>query len=327
MALPFPGPTSAPMTLEEWAITLNRNITDFFRYIYEPAAAEYPKLAKELSTSMWYQLFAGAQGIAKPIPNRDLNPIPLRSPVRSNTSKSTQVEYRSGIVVERLMFEAPMPGNTAPMDNMRDFIESEKTLRDQVVANVYNNGFSVQDYDFTEFGGSQVALFSTAHNYEDGNGTYSNYLNMAVPPNLASLYQIMATMRRYTDNVGNYINMMTRFTMLIPSLKPDWWQAAAQICLSPDNPETADRAVNTLNKDFNIGYEVINNFTSDSKWFVRTEIGQRYFPILMPVFYPPNMSPLQQINGLNVDAWGARLRSIFSVALFGSARGVFAVGV
>jgi hypothetical protein len=325
MALQPPGPTSPPLVLENFADSLNRN-TDWFRDIYEFAPEEYSKLCKVENTNMWFKINTGVQGIAKPQPNRDMQPVPLRSPVRSNNSTMIQQEYRSGLLLERLMFEAPT--HPEPMDNVRDFIQSEVTLRDQVMANVFNNGFSVQTYDFVEYGGSKVELFSTAHKYENGVGTYSNFLNINVPPNITTLYQIMSTIKAYKDNVGNFINMMGDFTIMVPVSRPDWLQGAAAACLSPDNPDTANRAINTMQRDFNnVKYEAINNFTSSTKWFVRIGTEQRAYPIRMYVFSAPNMSPLAQVNGLNVDAWGSRMRSIFAPGLFGSARGVFAVGV
>jgi len=318
--------TTSPMTLEQWADTLNRNISDYFRYIYDKAPEEYSRLLKVEPTSRWFDQYAGAQGIAKPVANRDLEPIPQRSPVKSNTSKIIQTSYRSGMTIERLMIEAPDANNTAPLDNMQDFIESEKTLRNQVAADVYNNGFSVQPYDLTEADGTQRALFSTTHKREDNGATFSNFLNVALPPNLATMYEIIATFKRYQDNVGNFIGMDTAFTMLIPTLKPDWMKAADQICMSPDNPETADRAVNTLRSKFPISCEPINNFTSSTKWFVRADISKRYFPIRMKVFSEPQLSPLKE-SGNNPDAYFTRMRSILGVGVFGSARGVFGVGI
>lgn len=320
--------TTSPLTLEQFVDVMNRNILegDYYRYIYDQASEEYSKLAQVGTTSRPFDIFTGYQGIAQPVRNRDLEPIPQRSPVRSNKSTILQVPYRSGFTVER--FTVENAEHKQVLDNMRDFVESEKTLKDAVVANVYNNGFSVQPYDIVQSAdGATLPLFSTAHKREDNGATFSNYINSALPPNTSTMFSVIATMMRYTDNVGNFINMNGTYTMLIPSLKPDWIKAAAAITKSVDDPETSDRSVNTLKAQFNVNFETINNFTSSTKWFVRVDTGKRYFPVRLRINQQPQFSELISLaQGGNPDAYYSRLRSIFGVGLFGSARGVFAIG-
>lgn len=320
--------TTSPNTIEQFVDVMNRNILekDYFRNIYDQAPEEYSELVQVQSTPRPFNIYTGYQGIARPQRNRDLESIPQRSSVKSNKSTILQVPYRSGITIEKFMIEAAE--HRQVLDNMRDFVESEKTLRDAVAADVYNNGFSVQPYDFVESAdNTQRPLFSSAHKREDNGATYSNYINSALPPNISTLFSIMATMKRYTDNVGNFIAMNATFTMLIPSLQPDWMKAAREIVDSMDDPETSDRSINALKREFQIGTRTINNFTSNGKWFLRVDTGKRWFPVRMEVFREPEFSPLiNMAQGGNPDAYYSRLRSYFGVGLFGSARGVFAVG-
>lgn len=313
---------TSPLTVEQFVEVYNRNLQQYNRNILDFAGAEYPYLVKKESTSRITNERAGVQGIAKPSRNRDLEPIPQRAPYKTNKTTIRTVNYRSGIFAEKLLIETAE--HRQILDNTMDLIQSEKTLKDQMAADLYNSGFTTTNYSIDEQG-TATAIFSATHKREDNGATFSNYLNVGVPPNQETLWNVLSTIGRYTDAVGNFVGMQGTFTILTPTLSPSFCQAAAKLVLSPDDPETSDRAVNTVKQQFSIENKCINNFTSSTKWFIRVDTSKRYFPMLMLSLVEPNLSPMEAISG-NPDAFMSRLRTNFGVGPFFSGRGVFAVG-
>lgn len=319
----MPGITSGPLTVEQFVEVYNRNLDQYNRNILDPAQAEWPLLVKKESTSRPFNERDGVQGIAKPTQNRDLEPLPQRSPVKTNKTVIRTINYRSAIYAEKLLIETAQ--HREILNNTMDIIESEKTLKDQMAADLYNSGFTTNTYSITEAGDTATAIFSATHKREDNGATFSNYLNVGVPPNQETLWNVLSTIGRYQDAVGNFVGMSGTFTLLTPTLNPGFCQAAAKLTLSPDDPETSDRAVNTVKQQFQIEAKCINNFTSSTKWFIRVDTSKRYFPMLMLSLVEPSLSPMAPISG-NPDAFMSRLRTNFGVGPFFSGRGVFAIG-
>lgn len=317
---------TSSQVLEQYVAVINRNLTALDRDVYDTQPPEYQDFCNVSMTNRQFDQFQMIQGLAQPIRNRDEEPLPQVAPTQGYKSTIYQTPYRSAVVIGKSTMQ--YADFKVLEDYMRDMIESEKTLRDITAANLINNGTSVQSTDFTEFTGSQVALFSTAHQYEDGSGTYSNYYNVGVPPNSDTLYLVAASyLGRLKDFAGNYIGIAREFTILTPTINPDYIKAADALCMSTDNPETADRSVNTVNRRFKWIHKPVNNLTSSTAWEVTIGASTRGYPLQMRVGSDREISPLTAPGSTNPDVFLSRLRSHFGVGLRYSARGVVRIGV
>jgi len=317
--------STSPTVAEQFTEVFNRNIEKIERNVYDKSPAEYDKILKVEKTTRLTDEFLGFQGIGRPVRNRDLEPLPQVSPNKTYKSVIRQVPYRSQLTIE----ESLMRYSESPeiFNNMEDMVESEKSLKDAVASDLFNNGFSAQATDFTEADNTQRALFSTGHVTEDNNTIYSNYYNVAVPPNTDTLYLIIGQyLSRLKDGGGNFLGMDGEFTIITPTLNSEFMKAADQIVMSMDNPETANRAANTVNRRFKLKHLPLNNLTSSTKWYVTVGTDRRYYPLVMRVGIDREITPLEKLGPQNPHAYVSTLRTHFGVGLRYSARGVVAVG-
>lgn len=318
-------PTSSQV-IEEYVDILNANIPNIDRNVYETKPPEYQDFCNVSSTAKQVDQFLQIQGLAKPVRNRDEEALPQVAPYKGYASKILQVPYRSAVVIGRSTME--YAEHDVLMQYMQDMMEAEKTLRDLVAANLLNNGTSVDALtDFTEFDATQRAFFSTGHYYEDGSATYSNFYNVGVPPNLDTLYLVLAQyLGRLKDFSGNFIGIARKFTLLTPTLNTDFVKAADQICWSMENPETANRAMNTVIRRFQVDHKPVNNLTSSTKWYASIGTDAMGYPLQMRVGSDRNISPLSKNDAVNPDLYMSRLRSHFGVGKRYSPRGLVCVG-
>lgn len=318
-------PTS-PHVLEEYVEVLNRNIPNIDRNVYEQQPPEYQYFCNVSNTTRQTDQFQQIQGLARPTRNRDEEALPQVAPTKGYASVIRQTPYRSAVVIGKSTMQ--YAESKVLEDFMTDMIESEKTLRDAVAADLLNNGASVDTAtDFTEFDATQRAFFSTGHYYEDGSATYSNFLNQGLPPNIDTLYLVLAQyLGRLKDFSGNFIGIGRQFTVLTPTLAPDFVKAADQIIMSQDNPETANRALNTVIRRFNITHQPVNNLTSSTKWYVSIGTNSKGYPLQMRVGADREISPLTNLGAVNPDVYVSRLRSHFGVGKRYSPRGIVCIG-
>lgn len=317
-------PTSA-IDLEQYTEVLNGNLAMIDRDVYERTPPEYQKFMNVSSTKNQVEEFQSYGGLARPIRSRDSEALPQMAPYKGPKSVIRQIPYRSAVFIERSVMEHAK--HQEILNNLEDMLEADKSLRDAVGANILNNGTSVQAAtDFTESDGTQRALFSTGHIYENGQGTFSNYLNLGLPPNIDTLYLVATQyLGRLYDYAGNFIGLNRTFTIVTPTLNPDFVKSADQIVWSQDNPETANRAMNTVIKRFSFVHEPVNNLTSSTAWYVMIAPSSRGFPIQMMVGSDRQVSPLAPV-GNNPDLFYSRLRDEFGVGLRYTARGIVRIG-
>jgi hypothetical protein len=323
--MPNAAPIIPPQNLESCVDAINRNLTDIDRNVWEKANPEYPEVAKIESTTRWVDEFLAVQGLAKPIANRDLEAPPQVAPVRGNKTAIRQVSYRSQLTVEETAMR--VADHKQVYDNLEDLIESFKTLKDQVAVDVFNNGTTgSQTYGITEFDGTNRALFSTGHYYENGNGTWSNYVNVGVPPNIDTVWQVFNQyLNRLYDHNGNFINWPREITILTPSLTPAFGVAAEEIVKSQDRPDTANRATNIL-RSLTIKHRVLNNLTSSTKWYIAIPTSHRAYPFIMRQLIDREITPLEKVGPVNPHAYVMTGRSQFGIGFKYSYRGIVAIG-
>lgn len=314
-----------PLTLEQFKEELDANFTEYTRTMYDQAPAEYPDIVRTKDTKRFFEKLGGVQGIHGPIENRDLEAIPFFIPVKSYTTIITQKFYRAGWVVERALVEMGQHGTA--IDNLEDMTRSEKTLRDKTAVDLLNNGTAVQGYEPVEADGTRRSLFSTTHRREDNGAAISNYYQVAVPPNLDTIYEVgMNYLHRLTDGVGNFVGGYGVLTLIVPSNNPGFVKAADVIAASMEDPFTTNRSVNTAKTRFRIAQPVVSNqLTNSNYWYVRVDVNIRSYPLRMLNFQAPNFSALQMMAN-NPDAMYSRIRSVFGVGLGSTFRGIVVVG-
>lgn len=319
------GPISPPLNLESFVDSINRNLDSIDRNIWEKANPEYPDIAKVETTTRWVDEFMAVQGLSKPIANRDLEAPPQVAPVRGNKTAIRQVSYRSQLTIEETAMR--VADHKEVFDNVEDMVESFKTLKDQIVADVLNNGTTgSQPYGITEYDGTNRALFSTGHYYENGQGTWSNYINVGVPPNIDTVWQaVNQYLGRLYDQNGNFINWPREITIFTPSLNPSFGVAAEEIVKSQDRPDTANRAVNIL-RALTIKHRVLNNLTSSTAWYIAVSTTHRAYPLIMRQLIDREITPLEKVGPANPHAYVMTGRSQFGVGFRYSYRGLIRIG-
>lgn len=150
-------------------------------------------------------------------------------------------------------------------------IDSFNQFKEIGMANVLNNGFT---YDPT-VGGDGVALFSTAHPYD--NGVWSNTFPVALDLNESSLLQAFINIgSTFVDEAGLRINAKATKVVVPPALEP----VIQRLMRAEMRPGTANNDPNVI-PTMSAGTDkwmVYHYLTSNFSWFVKTDKeGLHYF--------------------------------------------------
>lgn len=326
---------SPPLTLESVSFALNKNITAVSRDLYGSAPAERDLIAKVQGTNEWFQILQNIQGIGRPTLNRDLEAPPQVMPITGYSSTIVMKSYRAQLTVEETLTRVSKWADKIT-DNMRDMAWSVSSMKDAIVANFFNNGFTNGTAgNIVEADGTARAFFSTGHYYESGGTTWSNYLNLGLPPNPETVFlaiqQYLGTLR---DNTGsNFIQFEGDFTIITPKSRPDWGLAADELVASMDRPDTSNRATNVLNStnpntsvSVKLRHRSLNNLTSTTKWFIVASPTNRFYPLMLLELIPYELTPLAPIGPANPHAWVQTNRTQFAPGFNTSYRGAVAIG-
>jgi hypothetical protein len=315
----------SPMTLASFAESLNGNLAELQRNIFEFAPREYDKVAAIRPYRKWVDERQAIQGLTPPRNTRDLEPIPQVAPVKGYKTVIRQQNFKHGITVEETMIRNAM--HREVLDNVQDGIESIKTLKDTYTVDFLNNGFTAGlSTNITEYDGTARAAFSTAHYYENGVNPWSNYYNVGVPPTPETVHLVINNLKRLKDFAGNFINVGNAFVIYTPTLTPSFGMAAEEIVQSVDKPNTTDRATNIVKNDFQLSHVRLNNLTSTTKWFIGIPTSHRAYPLIMLEAQSQDVSPLSPLGAINPDAYAMRFRTQFGVGWDKSYRGLYAIG-
>jgi hypothetical protein len=137
-------------------------------------------------------------------------------------------------------------------------------------ANILNYGFNSA---FTQQGGDGLPLFSDNHPLALG-GTYSNVMPSA-SLSMTSLEDMVIRIRNAVDPRGKRIKLTPEILVVPPALM----MQAPVVLKSVLNPDatTASNAINPINSEGFItkGYQVITRLTSNTAWFVSTDLHAR----------------------------------------------------
>lgn len=318
------------MDFQQWAsIIYNGNLTEVVRAIYDRGDREYEivsKIRPKSNNTGFVDEFQSVQGISKPEENYDLQPLPQRSPVQGYKTVIRQKSYRGQLTVEETAYRTGK--HMEAFDNLEDLIDSISALKSQTMVGFINNGTTASlSTNITEADGTARALFATDHYYEDGSGTFSNYLNSLLPPTPDIVYRVANEyLGRLKDNVGSFINLGKEFVIWTPKATPAYGLAADEVVSSLDRPDTSNRATNVVRQSFRLTHRSLNYLTSTTKWYMGVPTSHRAYPLLMVTLLDQEITPLEKLGAQNPHAWVQTARTQFGGGFRGSYRGLVAVG-
>jgi hypothetical protein len=309
---------------EAYVEHFDRNFNEIKDEMYEQFPKQYTFYMKVDETQKAFVKRSYMGGMGMPIPNRDLEPIPFQEPVKGPVAFFTPTNYRLGYQIEKQTIEQEEWGLLA--NRPRTMLYGSVVLMDMAAANILNNGFTVQPYDFKVTGDpNNQPLFSVNHLREDTNATWANLINQNLPITVETVFQAIATLLyNMTDSRGLPIAYNGTIFIYVPTLNPVLWQQAVEVANSVMNPNTSDNKTNALMKQFNIQVVPLRFLTNPDHWFLGWSPNSPNYGLTMIVNIYPDVTPLAPF-GNNPDAWFSRLRTRF-VAGYDNKRGIAAVG-
>lgn len=322
--VPMPSVRMGAVVAEAYVEHFDRNFSEIKDEMYEQFPKQYTFYMKTEDTSRAFLKKSYMGGLGMPLPNRDLEPIPFVEPVKGPIAYFTPTNYRLGYQIEKQTIEQEEFGMLG--NRPRTMLYGSVVLMEMAGANILNNGFTVQPYDFQVVGDpNSQPLFSVNHLREDGATTWANLINQNLPITVESVFQaIVSLLYNMTDSRGLPISYGGDIFIYVPTLNPTLWRQAVEVANSIMNPGTSDNATNALLKTFKIQVVPLRYLTNTDHWFIGWSPSSPNYGLLMVVNIHPEITPLKEF-GDNPDAWFSRLRTRF-VAGYENKRGIAAVG-
>jgi hypothetical protein len=309
---------------EAYVEHFDRNFNEIKEEMYEQFPKQYTFYMKVEETTKAFVKKSYLGGMGIPIPNRDLEPIPFQEPVKGPIAFFSPTNYRLGYQIEKQTIEQEEWGLLA--NRPRTMLYGSVVLMEMAAANILNNGFTVQPYDFKVTGDpNNQPLFSINHLREDSLATWANLIAQNLPITVETVFQAIANLLyNLNDSRGLPIAYSGTIYIYVPSLAPVLWQQAVEVVNSLMNPNTADNKTNAVMKQFKIEAVPLRFLTNPDHWFLGWAPSSPNYGLTMVVNIYPDITPLAQF-GNNPDAWFSRLRQRF-VAGYENKRGIAAVG-
>lgn len=319
-----PSYVMGAVVAEAYVEHFDRNFSEIKDEMYEQFPKQYTFFMRVEETTRAFLKKSYMGGMGLPLPNRDLEPIPFQEPVKGPIAYFTPTNYRLGYQIEKQTIEQEEFGLLG--NRPRTMLYGSVILMEMAGANILNNGFTVQPYDFQVVGDpNSQPLFSINHLREDGNATWANLINQNLPITVESVFQAIASLLyNMNDSRGLPIAYSGDIFIYVPTLNPILWQQAVEVANSVMNPGTADNKTNALLKTFRIQVVPLRFLTNTDHWFLGWSPSSPNYGLTMVVNIYPDITPLKEF-GDNPDAWFSRLRTRF-VAGYDNKRGIAAVG-
>lgn len=312
------------VVVESFVEHFDRNFNAIKDEMYQELPKEYPNFLTVDETQKAFIKSTYMGGLGMPERNRDLEPIPFRTPPKGPIATFVPVGYRSGYQIERQMIEQEEWGLLA--NRPRTMLYGANVLMDIAAANLFNNGFTPQNYDQGyDLAGTALPLFSAVNTLENLSGTWTNVIAQNLPITVETVfYAITALLYNMVDSRGLPISYTGAFRIYVPTIAPTLWQQAIEVVNSVMNPGTTDNKVNAVMKQFRLEVVPLRHLTNVDHWFITWEPSSPNYGLKMVVNVYPDITPLTPFGG-NPDAWFSRLRMRFTVG-YDNKRGVAAVG-
>lgn len=306
------------VVVEQYVQMFDRNFDEIKDEAYEMVDKDYPKFMKIENTTRPFVKKSSLSGLGLPIPNRDLQRIPLDEPVAGPVSFYAPVTYRLGYQIERQAVEDEQWGLLA--DRPMNMLRGSQLVMDMASSNILNNGIVLQTYDY-----GALPLFSTAHVREDGAATWSNRIASDLPITVETVIQaIVDLLYNLKDSRGFPIAYRGTINILVPSISSTLWKQAIEVQKSINNPNTSDQKINALHQMFSVQVIPLRFLTSPTAWFISWQPSSSNYGLTMIVRTNPEVSPLKPFSD-NPDGWFSRLRQRF-VPGYSNKRGIARIG-
>lgn len=314
----------AAVVVEAFVEHFDRNFSAIKDEMYSELPKEYPTFVSVEETSKAFIKSTYQGGLGMPQKNRDLESIPFQTPPKGPVATFVPIGYRNGYQIERQMIEQEEWGLLA--SRPRTMLYGANILMDIAAANLFNNGFSVQNYDAGyDLGGTDLPLFSLVNTLENLSGTWTNVIAQNLPITVETVfYAITALLYNMVDSRGLPIAYTGSFRIYVPTISPTLWQQAVEVVKSTMNPNTTDNKINAVMSQFRMEVIPLRHLTNTDHWFITWEPSSPNYGLKMVVNIYPDITPLTPF-GSNPDAWFSRLRMRFTVG-YDNKRGVAAVG-
>lgn len=306
------------VVIERYIEHIDRNFDQIKDEAYQMVPKDYPLFMKLENTTRAFVKKSYMSGLGTPIPNRDLERIPLDEPFQGPIAYYAPVTYRLGYQIERQAVEDELWGLLG--DRPMNMLRGSQLVMDMAASNILNNGIVLQTYDF-----GSLPLFSTAHIREDGATTWSNRIATNLPITVETVIQaIVDLLYNLKDSRGFPIAYAGVINIYVPSVSSALWQQAVEVERSINNPNTADHKINALNQMFSVKVVPLRFLTSSDAWFIGWQPGSQNYGLTMIVRTNPDISPLKPFSD-NPDGWFSRLRQRF-VPGYDNKRGIARIG-
>jgi hypothetical protein len=312
----------AAVVMEAFVEHFDRNFNMIRDEMYSQFPREFDKFMRIEHTDKAFVKRSYMGGLGMPRQNRDMEPIPFVTPPKGPISLFTPTNYRLGYQIEKQTIEQEEWGLLA--NRPRSMLYGASVLMDIAAANILNNGFTTQSYDFDP-SGTAKPLFASNHTREDGLSTWGNLLGQNLPITVETVFQAIASLLyQMEDSVGLPIAYGGGFNIFVPSNNPTLWQQAVEVVNSTMNPGTTDNKINAVTRTFKLQAIPLRFATNPDHWFVTWSTDAPGYGLVMFINIDPEISPLEKF-GNNPDCWYSRLRTRF-VAGYENKRGVGGVG-
>jgi hypothetical protein len=309
---------------EAYVEHFDRNFSEIKEEMYEQFPKQYTFFMKVEETTKAFVKRSYLGGMGIPIPNRDLENIPFQEPPKGPIALFTPTNYRLGYQIEKQTIEQEEWGLLA--NRPRTMLYGAVVLMEMAAANILNNGFTVQSYDFKVTGDpNNQPLFSINHLREDSLATWANLINQNLPITVETVFSTIASLLyNMVDSRGLPIAYNGTIYIYVPTNNATLWQQAVEVVNAVMNPNTTDNKPNAVTKQFSLEVIPLRYLTNPDHWFLSWSPNSPNYGLTMLVNIYPDITPLAQF-GNNPDAWFSRLRTRF-VAGYDNKRGIAAVG-
>lgn len=246
----------APMISQAWADSLEPGIREWFWLGYNrrtPLRTQLFNVINSIKDTEHYENF-GAIAADAWNNNNSSDKFSTVGYDRGYKTNLANVTYGVELPIKREWMEDNLYPNIMQPTMMLG--DSAALKQETDAASVFNNNTSS-----SFLGGDAVALCSASHpNAPDISGTQSNTGSLTLTP--ANIEATRVLMQAYTDDKGGLIYAIPDTILVPPALEV----AARQAVLSPDDPTTANRAINARAGAYNI--VMWPYLTSSTRWFM-----------------------------------------------------------
>jgi hypothetical protein len=248
-----------------WAKRLWPGVHTWYGDQYAQYEKEYEEIFDMVKSDKLYEEFVSMAGTGLGVTKNEGQAITYSSFRQGLTTRLVNVVYGLGFIITHEVMADDQYATKLVEQGSRFLAKSMLQLKEQLGANVLNNGFST---DATHIGGDGLSLFNTAHTTISG-VTYQNRPTADMDLSEAALEQSYIDIAAQVDEAGLKIKVIPRKLIIPRQLQ----FTAERILKTPLRTSTADNDINAI-KAMGVlpeGYRVNHYLTGSKAWFIKTD--------------------------------------------------------